>query len=226
MARRHRQVDLPPSGASPRALEHARALARLLAQGGELPWAPVPDLQPGETGHAFWTDGVYAARYSRSGGSQYVPPISGGYVGYAGRFPLITAANIMLRHSSSRSRRRQWQPIGGGQPLVLAVTSHRLVLGTGDVVPLASITELTPRTRDLSILDFDSTVDAALRLWGDHVPRLVVILTWLLRREVIAVPEGDGSPVTAAFAVTTTPSQPGRGPIIGARAQGGSRGEH
>jgi hypothetical protein len=86
------------------------------------------------------------------------------------------------------SKFRHWRPLALGDEFSVAVTSERLRIAAEDI-PLSAIRRLEPRCRDLSVLDIKRQSGDRLRLWGDHVPELTVILGWLVWGRVIAVPD-------------------------------------
>jgi hypothetical protein len=92
-------------------------------------------------------------------------------------------------HARDYSRLRHWRPLCPGESLVVDVTTHRLRVVPAIDVRLASIKRLEPRARDLSVLDVKLAGGNRLRLWGEHVPELTVMLGWLLWSRVITASE-------------------------------------
>jgi hypothetical protein len=103
---------------------------------------------------------------------------------------------------------RHWRQLGAGGAVIIDVTSQRLRVTPGaENVPLRWIRRLEPRARDLSVLDLKLRTGDRLRLWGENVPELTVMLAWVKWRRVVAVPdrEGGGSPAPFSRRATSPP---------------------
>ena len=85
---------------------------------------------------------------------------------------------------------RHWRSLYDGGELIIDVTSQRLRVTPGvESMPLRFIRRLEPRARDLSVLDLKFRTGDRLRLYGEHVPELTVMLGWLRWQRVIKVPD-------------------------------------
>jgi hypothetical protein len=92
-------------------------------------------------------------------------------------------------HARDFSKFRHWRLLLEGRPLMVNVTSERLqVLPEAEDIRIRAIRDLAPRARDLSVLDIKLRSGDRLRLWGEHVPELTVMLGWLRWHRVITVP--------------------------------------
>jgi hypothetical protein len=177
--RRTDRFDWPPEVTpSSEDVRQARALAEHLSEGGELPVAPVPDLYPGEVGHAFWPTGFHAAVYAPYRGSPYVPPAQGWFIADPRRYGVMAAAGTLLgRTPKTRPKGRYWQPVAGGHPIALAITSTRLWLGIGDSVTLAVGMKIRSDESGCALqIDAGTSV---ICIWGKHCPYAAVVLDHL-----------------------------------------------
>jgi hypothetical protein len=94
-------------------------------------------------------------------------------------------------HDRYGSSFRHWRLLDEGGPVAVEVTSDRIrQLPWGDI-PLASIKRIRPRSATWSVVDVELRSGDRLRLWGEYVPRLIVMLGWLTAHEVVMPPKAS-----------------------------------